>query len=41
MSEDKKEEKEEKPKFAGNYKGPLYAPHPDLVKKNERQTDNT
>tara|TARA_B100000073_G_scaffold6271_1_gene5397 strand:- start:9146 stop:9385 length:240 start_codon:yes stop_codon:yes gene_type:complete len=19
-----------KPKFAGNYKGPLYAPHPDL-----------
>lgn len=26
-----REEKE----FAGNYKGPLYAPHPDLVKKTE------
>jgi hypothetical protein len=26
-----REEKE----FAGNYEGPLYAPHPDLVKKTE------
>ena len=26
------------PEFAGNYKGPLYAPHPDL--KNERKTDS-
>ena len=25
-----------KPKFAGNYKGPLYAPHPELKKPNER-----
>jgi hypothetical protein len=24
-------------KFAGNYKGPLYAPHPDL--KNGKNTD--
>lgn len=23
---------ESKPKFAGNYKGPLYAPHPELKK---------
>jgi hypothetical protein len=28
-------------KFAGNYPGPLYAPHPDLVKPNEPQTPNT
>jgi len=26
-------------KFAGNYPGPLYAPHPNL--KNEQQTTNT
>jgi len=26
-------------KFAGNYNGPLYAPHPRL--KNEQQTPNT
>ena len=25
-----------KPEFAGNYKGPLYAPHPELKKPNER-----
>jgi hypothetical protein len=25
-----------KPKFAGNYNGPLYAPHPD-IKKDENQ----
>lgn len=25
----------DKPKFAGNYKGPQYAPHPDLVQSNE------
>ena len=25
--------------FAGNYPGPLYAPHPDL--KNEQQTTNS
>ncbi len=28
----------EKQKFAGNYSGPLYAPHPDL--KNETKTDD-
>ena len=26
---------------AGDYPGPLYAPHPDLVKPNEPQTPNT
>jgi len=40
MSEDKKKDKDKKIKFAGNYKGPLYAPHPDLLKNNERKTDN-
>ena len=25
-----------KPEFAGNYEGPLYAPHPELKKPNER-----
>ena len=24
--------------FAGNYKGPLYAPHPDLVKKVKKES---
>ena len=24
--------KDSPPKFAGNYKGPLYAPHPDIKK---------
>ena len=28
-------------KFAGNYQGPLYEPHPDLKRPNERQTNNT
>jgi len=29
------------PKFAGNYEGPLYAPHPDLKKPNEyKSTDS-
>lgn len=29
------------PKFAGNYNGPLYAPHPDLKKPNEyKSTDS-
>lgn len=25
----------DKPKFAGNYEGPLYAQHPDLIQSNE------
>ena len=25
-----------KPEFGGNYEGPLYAPHPELKKPNER-----
>lgn len=28
-------------KFAGNYPGPLYAQHPDLVKPNEQQSTNS
>jgi hypothetical protein len=28
-------------KFVGNYPGPLYAPHPDLINSNEPQTPNT
>ena len=36
-------EKLHKPKFAGNYEGPLYAPHPDLQLKrpNEFKTTDT
>jgi hypothetical protein len=30
-----------KPKFAGNYKGPLYAPHPELKRPNQRPTTNS
>jgi hypothetical protein len=26
-----------KGKFAGNYAGPLYAPHPDITQNNENQ----
>jgi len=26
--------------FAGNYEGPLYAPHPDLKRPNEPKTTN-
>jgi len=30
-----------KPKFAGNYPGPLYSPHPDLKRPNEyKATDD-
>tara|TARA_A100001201_G_scaffold20023_1_gene22451 strand:+ start:520 stop:705 length:186 start_codon:yes stop_codon:yes gene_type:complete len=30
-----------KPAFAGNYEGPLYAPHPDLKRPNEyKSTDS-
>ena len=28
-------------KFAGNYPGPLYAQHPDLVKPNEYKSTNS
>lgn len=28
-----------KPKFAGNYQGPLYAPHPELKKPNRVVTN--
>ena len=31
-------EKLNRPKFAGNYKGPLYAPHPELKRPNQRPT---
>jgi len=27
--------------FAGNYEGPLYAPHPDLKKPNEYKSTNS
>ena len=29
----------EEPKFAGNYDGPLYAPHPDLIKQKDTKND--
>ena len=29
-----------KPKFKGNYKGPLYAPHPDLKRPKRIVTEN-
>lgn len=28
-------------KFAGNYQGPLYAPHPDLKNENKTNTKST
>jgi hypothetical protein len=32
--------KVKQPEFSGNYSGPLYAPHPDLVtKRNEEKKD--
>ena len=34
-------EKLNKPKFAGNYEGPLYAPHPELKRPNQRPTTDT
>ena len=34
--ENKKDTKKEE-KFAGNYQGPLYSPHPDLLKKREEE----
>ena len=29
----------EKVEFAGNYPGPLYAPHPDLIKEKKKEND--
>ena len=34
-------EKLNRPKFAGNYEGPLYAPHPELKRPNQRPTTDT
>ena len=34
-------EKLNRPKFAGNYKGPLYAPHPELKRPNQRPTTDS
>ena len=33
--ENKKDPDKKDVKFAGNYQGPLYAPHPDLTKKQQ------
>jgi hypothetical protein len=35
----KDKKKKDSPKFCGNYQGPLYAPHPDLI--NERKTNRS
>ena len=37
-TEETKKALEELHKFAGNYQGPLYAPHPDLKNENASQS---
>ena len=34
-------EKLNRPKVAGNYEGPLYAPHPELKRPNQRPTTDS
>ena len=40
LHETVKQVNESPTKFAGNYEGPMYAPHPDLKRPNEYKTTN-